>query len=154
MTGSDVTLAQVRIARPTRDISALLRFYRDALGLEVVTTFTGHEGYDGVVLALPGRDVHLEFTYHEAEQSTQAPSRDDLLVLYLPDLETVLRLCERLESHGFPQTGSQNPFWARRGSTFEDPEGWRIVLVASSGMRPSHAKDDQSTPSGGPRAGP
>ena len=58
--GSPVT--QVRIARPTDRLAEVVRFYRDALGLEQIASFEGHAGYDGVMLALPGRRDHLEFT--------------------------------------------------------------------------------------------
>jgi hypothetical protein len=48
-------VGQVRIARPTDRLGKIVRFYRDALGLEQITAFEGHAGYDGVMLALPGR---------------------------------------------------------------------------------------------------
>ena len=58
-------VAQVRIARPTDRLAEVVSFYRDALGLEQIASFEGHAGYDGVMLALPGRSDHLEFTHHE-----------------------------------------------------------------------------------------
>jgi catechol 2,3-dioxygenase-like lactoylglutathione lyase family enzyme len=57
-----VPVTQVRIARPTDRLAELVRFYRDALGLKQIASFEGHAGYDGVMLALPGRRDHLEFT--------------------------------------------------------------------------------------------
>ena len=59
-------VVQVRIARPTDRLAEVVRFYRDALGLPQVGSFEGHAGYDGVMLGLPGRDYHLEFTSHAA----------------------------------------------------------------------------------------
>lgn len=123
--------SQVRIARPTRSIPEALRFYRDALGLEVVSTFADHDGYDGVILSIPGTRVHLELTFHASERFSMAPSRDDLLVLDLPDAAAVRLIEGRLEALGFPRVAPANPYWARHGSTFEDPEGRRVVLVAS-----------------------
>jgi hypothetical protein len=46
-------VAQIRIARPTARMEAVVRFYRDGLGLPILTTFSGHAGYSGVMLGLP-----------------------------------------------------------------------------------------------------
>ena len=42
---NDTTL---RIARPSDDIDALLPFYRDGLGLDLLYRFEDHEGFDGL----------------------------------------------------------------------------------------------------------
>jgi hypothetical protein len=60
----DVAVAEVRIARPTDRVDAVVRFYRDGLGLPELYRFADHDGYDGVMLGLPGRSYHLEFTHH------------------------------------------------------------------------------------------
>ena len=52
----------MRVARPTNDLEALLAFYRDGLGLEVLASFEGHGGFDGVILGEAGGPYHLEFT--------------------------------------------------------------------------------------------
>ena len=44
----------LRVARPSDDLDALLRFYRDGLGLELLGGFEGHDGFDGVMLGHPG----------------------------------------------------------------------------------------------------
>ena len=75
--GSPVT--QVRIARPTDRLAEVVRFYRDALGLEQIASFEGHAGYDGVMLALPGRRDHLEFTHYASGSPCPAPTKDNLL---------------------------------------------------------------------------
>ena len=78
--GSPVT--QVRIARPTDRLAEVARFYRDALGLEQIDSFEGHAGYDGVMLALPGRRDHLEFTHYTSGSLCPAPTKDNLLVYF------------------------------------------------------------------------
>ena len=40
----------LRIARPSDDLSELLRFYRDGLGLTVLEQFEDHDGFDGIML--------------------------------------------------------------------------------------------------------
>ena len=58
-------VAQVRIARPTHQLDKVVAFYRDGLGLRELSRFEGHDGYDGVMLGLPGLTYHLEFTQRE-----------------------------------------------------------------------------------------
>ncbi len=53
-------VAQVRVARPTDRLIEVIQFYRDGLGLREIGAFTGHAGYDGVMLGLPGAGYHLE----------------------------------------------------------------------------------------------
>jgi len=62
MNAADV--AAVRFARPTDRLDDLLRFYQQGLGLQRVDSFEDHAGYSGVMLGLPGEDVHLELTTH------------------------------------------------------------------------------------------
>jgi catechol 2,3-dioxygenase-like lactoylglutathione lyase family enzyme len=130
--GTDVV--QVRIARPTDKLEEVVAFYRDGLGLPMIGSFEGHAGYDGVMIGLPGRGYHLEFTRQEAGSPGTAPSRDNLLVLYIPDAEQVERLRARLERLGYPPVGPENPYWLDKSVTFEDPDGWRLVLSRTGGI--------------------
>jgi catechol 2,3-dioxygenase-like lactoylglutathione lyase family enzyme len=127
-------VAQVRIARPTDRLDEVVRFYRDGLGLEVVGSFEGHAGYDGVMLGLPGREYHLEFTSREGGGPCPAPTRDNLLVFYIPDREAINQLTARLNAMGHLAVPPENPYWERHGVTFEDPDGWRVVLMNAGGI--------------------
>src|SRR6266850_4793940 len=91
------SVVQVRVARPTRQLEKVVAFYRDGLGLREIDRFQGHNGYDGVMLGLPGRTYHLEFTQHAEDGPCPAPSDDNLLVLYIPDAAEYRRLCAWLE---------------------------------------------------------
>lgn len=127
-------VVQVRVARPTNKLKELVRFYCDGLGLKIIGSFEGHAGYSGVMLGLPGRAVHLEFTEHAEGSPCPAPSRDNLLVFYLPDKDAIDRLAERLKSLGHAAVEPENPYWAARSLTFEDPDGWRVVLMNTNGI--------------------
>lgn len=129
-----VAVAQLRIARPTDKLDEVVAFYRDGLGLSILGSFTGHAGYDGVFLGLPGRDLHLEFVRSPENEPCRAPTRDNLLVLYIPDPEHLKRLEARLEARGDRPVEPANPYWRGRALTYEDPDGWRVVLCASSGI--------------------
>jgi catechol 2,3-dioxygenase-like lactoylglutathione lyase family enzyme len=130
----DLPVVQVRVARPTDRLEEVVRFYRDALGLRQLGSFSGHAGYDGVMLGLPGRDYHLEFTRHEAGSPCPAPTRDNLLVLYVEDAAALRRVSDRLAALGHHPVEPENPYWAARGLTFEDPDGWRVVLMNTAGI--------------------
>lgn len=127
-------VVQVRIARPTDRLTEVVRFYRDALGLREIGSFAGHAGYDGVMLGLPGHAYHLEFTQHADGSPCPAPSQDNLLVLYIADKAALDRLVARLRAHGHEPVAPENPYWADKGVTFQDPDGWRVVLMNTAGI--------------------
>jgi catechol 2,3-dioxygenase-like lactoylglutathione lyase family enzyme len=121
MTGVDVGLSHLRIARPTDDLEAVVRFYRDGLGLDLLYDFQGHEGFDGVMLGRAGAGYHLEFTRKAGHRAGKAPTEDNLLVFYLPDREEWQRAVERLDGRRSAlATGSKRQVLARARSV-----GWR-----------------------------
>lgn len=118
----------LRVARPTDNIDALLPFYRDGLGFEVLTSFQAHDGFDGVMLGLQGAPYHLEFTRHHEHRAGRAPTLDILLVLYLPGAAEWQAAVDRMQAAGFSPVPAFNPYWDHNGRTFEDPDGYRVVL--------------------------
>ncbi len=120
--------AHLRIARPTDDLEPLVRFYRDGLGFEVLSGFEDHEGFDGVMLGHVGAGYHLELTRQRGHQVGRAPNPEHLLIFYLPDKTAWQDAVERLESLGYKPVPPNNPYWLRHGKTFEDPDGYRVVL--------------------------
>jgi hypothetical protein len=66
--------------------------------------------------------------YSAKSGNGRAPSDEHLLVFYLADGEAWRRAVERLVRLGHPPVTSGNPYWDRRGRTFEDPDGYRVVL--------------------------
>ena len=116
---------QVRVARHTNRLEELVAFYRDGLGLPEIGRFTGHDGYDGVFLAIPGTEAHLELTSGAAHDAP-APHPETLLVLYLGSEQAVARIRERV---GAGEVEAANPYWRSHGVTIADPDGFRVVLV-------------------------
>lgn len=131
---ADFAVVQVRLARPTDKLEEVVGFYRDGLGLRVLGSFEGHAGYDGVMLGLPGARHHLEFTRRTGGSPCPAPTRDNLLVFYVDDAAGFARAVERLRSRGHEPVEPENPYWAARGVTFADPDGWRVVLMNTAGI--------------------
>ncbi len=94
----------------------------------VLFRFQDHDGFDGIMLGQPRAPYHLEFTRAHAHPAGRAPTQDNLLVFYLPDRTEWQAAVERMRSAGFDPVPSFNPYWDRNGLTFEDPDGYRIVL--------------------------
>jgi GNAT superfamily N-acetyltransferase/catechol 2,3-dioxygenase-like lactoylglutathione lyase family enzyme len=116
---------QLRVARHTEHLDVLVRFYRDGIGLPEIGHFSGHDGYDGVFLEVPGTGAHLELTAG-GNHGAPAPHPESLLVLYLGSHELVREVAARL---GTVPVAAANPYWAEHGTTVEDPDGFRVVLV-------------------------
>ncbi|KAG6005983.1 hypothetical protein E4U21_007476 [Claviceps maximensis] len=138
--------AHLRIARPTDDIQALLSFYCNGLGFKLVERFKNHNGFDGVMLtppsfasdSAPGTDAdasagyHLEFTTKMGHIAGKAPTQDNLLVFYLPVSSVYRAATLRMRQNGFDPVVSFNPYWTKFGETFEDADGYRVVLANMS----------------------
>ncbi|WEY42691.1 VOC family protein [Paraburkholderia sp. SUR17] len=124
--------AHLRIARPVSDLSRAESMYCAALGLVVLANFQDHQGFDGVMLGRPGMDYHFEFTQCCEHPVMPTPTREDLLVFYVPDHVEWKSTYERLAESGFVRVTSLNPYWDVSGRTFEDHDGYRIVLQNSA----------------------
>jgi catechol 2,3-dioxygenase-like lactoylglutathione lyase family enzyme len=121
----------LRIARPVADLSRSRRMYCAGLGLRVLGTFEDHQGFDGVILGRPGMAYHFEFTFCRAHPLAPSPSEEDLVVFYVSDHDEWERLCSAMLTAGFVRVPSFNPYWDLRGRTFQDPDGYRVVLQHS-----------------------
>jgi catechol 2,3-dioxygenase-like lactoylglutathione lyase family enzyme len=118
----------LRIARPTDRLNEVVRFYTEGLGLQAVYRFENHEGFDGVMVGIPGEPYHLEFIHQRGHVVGRAPTQDHLIVFYLPDREEWQRAVVQMKEAGYEAVPSYNPYWDRNGATFEDPDGYRVVL--------------------------
>ena len=120
--------AVLRVARPTDHLAAIAEMYATGLGFTVLAQFHDHEGFDGVILGHPQQPYHLEFTTQRGHYVGTAPTKDHLLVFYLPDHGEWEASCARMLAAGFQRVPSYNPYWEVQGQTFEDLDGYRVVL--------------------------
>jgi len=113
----------LRIARPSRDLAAAERFWVDGVGLEVLYRAT--EGHRLLMVGWQNGGWHLELV--EDSDLEPRPTEEDLLVLYLgqPPADELLA---RLSSSGGREVPARNPYWDEWGVTFQDPDGYRLVL--------------------------
>ncbi|NDJ19459.1 VOC family protein [Myxacorys almedinensis] len=118
----------IRVARPTDQLGQVVRFYTDGLGLQILYRFENHEGFDGVMVGIPGEPYHFEFTQQREHLVGRAPTQDHLIVFYLPDQQEWQRAVEQMEATGYEPVKSYNPYWETSGVTFEDPDGYHVIL--------------------------
>lgn len=120
--------AKLRVARPSNDLEANIRFYCGGLAMELLDRFEDHAGFDGVMVGGKDAPYHFEFTRKRGHVAPRAPSPDNLLVFYFahrPEWETAVA---RMKDAGYAPVRSFNPYWDIDGVTFEDPDGYRVVL--------------------------
>ena len=130
-----INIPKLRVARPTDNLEAIVRFYQDGLGLRVLYRFEDHDGIGGVMLGHEGAPYHLEFTHTRGHAVGRAPTLDNLLVFYLPDGEEWEAAARQMRETGFQPVVAFNPYWDRDGLTFEDPDGYRVVLQCAAWTR-------------------
>ncbi len=118
----------LRIARPTDNLQALAAMYVEGLNMQVLGQFEDHDGFDGIMVGHPHAPHHLEFTAKSGHRAGRAPTEDNLLVFYIPQQTEWTQACARMEAAGFAPVASFNPYWDRSGRTFEDLDGYRVVL--------------------------
>lgn len=118
----------LRVARATNDLRNIATMYRAGLGFEELGRFEGHGGIDGVMLGDRNSGYHLEFTQERGVEAPRGPGPESLLVFYVPDPKEWESGCARMETAGFVDVSAANPYWDVNGRTFEDPEGYRVVL--------------------------
>jgi hypothetical protein len=118
----------LRIARPVSNLSSAKFMYCAGLGLRVLGSFEDHEGFDGVMLGRAGLSYHFEFTHCRTHPVQPSPTSEDLAVFYVANNAEWQGACASMLSAGFIRVTSFNPYWEVRGQTFEDQDGYRVVL--------------------------
>jgi GNAT superfamily N-acetyltransferase len=133
----------VRFARATWRLDELHRFYGAVVGLPVLFEFDDHDGYDGVVFALPDPSAQLELVTPPTAPSAQPPGPEDALIVYLTGVAAADAVRGRLRRAGAPGFVPENPYWLRRGAFgVLDPDGWPVLFV------PTPDEDPDADPDG------
>lgn len=128
-------LPVLRIARHTDALERIANLYVQGLGCQVLSRFTDHQGFDGVILGHPQAPYHLEFTRQAGHSTGIAPEQGPLLVFYHPDPADWDAACRRMQEAGFADAVNENPYWETHGRTFLDPDGYRVVLTREAWQR-------------------
>jgi len=122
----------LRIARPTNNLKSIAKMYESGLDFDRISEFSNHNDFDGIILGHKDNLYHLEFTHHRGSIVANAPSEDNLMVFYMPDEIEWNAYSNKMIKAGFKKVNSLNPYWDNFGITFEDPDGYRVVLQNKS----------------------
>jgi catechol 2,3-dioxygenase-like lactoylglutathione lyase family enzyme len=128
-----------RIARHTKNLNLIIDFYGRILGLQVLGEFKNHLKYDGVFMGIPGENWHLEFTVSDTTPH-HYPDDDDVLVFYAKSVEEFTLIKEKFITARIKPVVPKNPYWEKNGITFEDPEGFRVVISLLKKIKPAATK--------------
>lgn len=121
-------VAHLRVARPASGLDRSVEMYCAGLGLAILGTFRDHNGFDGTMVGEPSAAVHFEFTVCRAHPVEPSPTPEDLVVFYLPESFKWAERCSLVVAASFKEVQPFKPYWSRSGRTFEDPDGYRVVL--------------------------
>ncbi|MDE2235766.1 MAG: VOC family protein [Gammaproteobacteria bacterium] len=121
-------IQNIRIARPVSNLTRAVKMYTQGLGLTEIGRFENHDGFDGVMLEQVGLGFHFEFTHCRTSPIKPSPTPEDLVVFYVPSSNAWRDRCEAMLKAGFAEVTSHNPYWDQHGRTFEDPDGYRVVI--------------------------
>ncbi len=119
---------KIRIARATNELIRISKMYCDGLGMEVLGSFEGHSGFDGIMIGSQSSSYHLEFTQQKGFKAPASHSEESLLVFYIPEPSKFQHIEAQMIEAGFTKTKSHNQYWDEHGCTFQDFEGYTIVL--------------------------
>ena len=118
----------MRVGRPTDHLEEITNMYVEGLGFEVIGGFDGHINFSGRMVGHPKHHYHLEFTTHTNEKAGRAPSLENLLVFYVSNEVEYKNAISRISNSGFKKVKSFNPYWEGGAQTFEDLDGYRVVI--------------------------
>lgn len=125
-------VATVRIIRPTIDLDRILRFYVEGLGLELREGTVLDRSRGGRV-GLPGAQLELSFVQVCRAHAPPPPEHDPVgIVLHVHGERARDRIVDRVRRSGFPLLRADPPAWLEHGIAFEDPDGWIVVVTATS----------------------
>lgn len=106
-------IPHLRVARPTDNLEALLRFYEQWLGFTALYRLEDHDGFDNVMLSQPGVPYHFELMTKHGYAVEHAPTLDNLLAFHLPAADRWTTAAQRLQATGFDRVPAFNPCWDR-----------------------------------------
>jgi len=125
------TAPTLRVARPSDNLGALLRFYEQGLGLTLLFRFENHEGFDGIMLGRPGAPYHFELPAPITTPQAAHPHRITSSSTFQMQMNGKWPSSECMTQASSPLrrlilTGIAG------GVTFDDPDGYRVVLHQSA----------------------
>jgi catechol 2,3-dioxygenase-like lactoylglutathione lyase family enzyme len=120
----------------TRDVTASLAFYQDALGFDLLETYQGPNGPVYARLRIPGSETTIALHI----QPPAEPLASGAIRLYF-EIKSLEKFCKKLEKQGI--TIKKPPAlmpWGWRHAYLDDPDGHEISLYWAGAKRLKKAK--------------
>ena len=118
----------LRVVRPTDKLKEITLMYSKALGFEVLAQSADADRFDCMVLGHPKHAYHLEFSCLRDSETAQVAAHNPMLIFFLPCSREWERACRSMIDAGFVVVEPASSYWEQVGKTFEDIEGYRVVL--------------------------
>lgn len=125
-------MLQIRIAKPTLNFDLVKKFYVEGFGFQILGEFVDHDGFDGIMIGSSDSPYHFEFIKHKTTPIKPSSSSEDLIIIYQPNYSEWKKIVDCLENLNFETVKSHNPYWDKKGKTFLDGDGYRVVIQNSS----------------------
>ena len=118
----------LRVSHSSARYDETVAFYRDVVGLPVLTQFTSSFDEDGTVFGLPGAETHMEIV--RAHGPTVEVDPLDQLVFYLSSDQAVAAATAPLRAAGVRTDPQPHPYWvANHAAVYLDPDNRRVVFA-------------------------
>lgn len=140
-------IGAIRFARRSPNFRAMVRFYRDLVGLPIFETFEASYGSTGAIFGLPSWNLTLEIV-ESVEPVTVDPH--DQLCLYFPDQHAVQAATAWLRA-ATAEPVPQHPYWEATGRS---PIGTRTVAKSCSRRSCSASTSSRAAPTRGGTSSP
>lgn len=118
-----------RYARHTDNLESLKWFYIEALRLELLGSFEGHEGFDGIFIGRGFTDWHLEFTSTNGTVEKHYDENNPLVFYVTSQLE-LEDIVKTIKMNNIPILEHPNPYWSKNKAVFvRDPDGFPVIIL-------------------------
>ena len=104
---------QAKSGLPTGQLKEIIRFYEE-VGLKRIGSFSGHEGYSGVMFYAA---YAISFRIHRRNRLVSSGARSarrQPACLYIPDQQEVIRISTKLKQMGYEEKEPENPYWEEK----------------------------------------
>ena len=118
-----------RYARHTDNLESLKWFYTEVLRLELLGSFQGHHGFDGIFIGRGFTDWHLEFTSTN-EFVEKKFDENNPLVFYVSSQLELDSIKKIIKMNNIAVLEHPNPYWSKHNAVFiKDPDGFPIIVL-------------------------
>lgn len=102
--------------------------YCRGLGVQILARFENHAGFDGVIVGFPGSNYHFEFTRCRTHPIMASPTPEGFVRILRAGSGAVESAVRQYAGRGIQIIVLVQSYWDQRGRTYEDEDGYRMVV--------------------------